>query len=133
MTTTIPEGDGGLEARLARERNVWFVSPRPDGSPHLTPIWFVWDGRAFWVCTSSDTAKARNLRRDPRVALALQDGDRPVVAEGRAIVHARPYPEAVVRAFRAKFDWDITATDDPDGDFEVLVEIVPARWLLRVP
>lgn len=122
-----------IERRLATDRNLWLTTLRADGSPHVTPIWFVWDGRAFWMCTSSGNVKVRNLRRDPRVALALEDGDRPVVAQGIALLHARPYPEPVVAAFRSRFDWDITATDDPDGDYEVLVEVVPERWLLAVP
>ena len=133
MTTVPDEPRGALEVRLRTDRNVWLTTLRPDGSPHVTPIWFVWDARAFWMCTTTTSAKVRNLRADPRVALALQDGDRPVVAQGEAILHARPFPDPVVAAFRERFDWDITAVDDPDGDYGVLVEVVPARWLLAIP
>lgn len=133
MTDVPEERRAAIERRLATDRNVWLTTLRADGSPHVTPIWFVWDGRAFWMCTSSGNVKVRNLRRDPRVALALDDGDSPVVAQGIARLHARPYPEPIVAAFRSRFDWDITSTDDPDGDFEVLLEVVPERWLLAVP
>ncbi|MFJ8363696.1 pyridoxamine 5'-phosphate oxidase family protein [Streptomyces sp. NPDC093984] len=28
--------------RLARERNAWLCTVRPDGSPHVTPVWFLY-------------------------------------------------------------------------------------------
>lgn len=60
---------------------------REDGSPHIAPIWFVLDGDSFVFNTGKDTVKGRNLARDGRVALCLDD-DRPpfsyVILQGRA-------------------------------------------------
>jgi PPOX class probable F420-dependent enzyme len=60
---------------------------RADGRPHAAPVWFDLDGENVVFTTGSDTVKGRNLRRDPRVALCVQD-DRPpfsfVVLQGRA-------------------------------------------------
>ncbi|MFB0630832.1 PPOX class F420-dependent oxidoreductase [Streptomyces sp. AB3(2024)] len=60
---------------------------REDGSPHIAPIWFVLDGDAFVFNTGKSTVKGRNLARDGRVALCVDD-DRPpfsyVVLQGRA-------------------------------------------------
>ncbi|MFF3860160.1 PPOX class F420-dependent oxidoreductase [Streptomyces sp. NPDC002209] len=60
---------------------------REDGSPHIAPIWFVLDGDSFVFNTGKDTVKGRNLLRDGRVALCVDD-DRPpfsyVVLQGRA-------------------------------------------------
>lgn len=60
---------------------------RKDGSPHIAPLWFVLDGDSFVFTTGKDTVKARNVARDGRVALCVDD-DRPpfsyVVLEGRA-------------------------------------------------
>ncbi|MFF4103089.1 PPOX class F420-dependent oxidoreductase [Streptomyces sp. NPDC001903] len=60
---------------------------REDGSPHVAPVWFVLDGDAFVFNTGKDTVKGRNLLRDGRVALCVDD-DRPpysyVVLQGRA-------------------------------------------------
>ena len=132
-----PRGQGqaarpGLAERLGSERNVWLTTVRPDGSPHTTPIWFVWVEGAFWVCTTGDSVKARNVGREPRVAVALEDGNRPVVAEGVARRHSRPYPPTVAAAFVAKFDWDI-GVDDDDGHYNVLLQIAVTRWLLGGP
>ncbi|MDQ8703772.1 PPOX class F420-dependent oxidoreductase [Streptomyces sp. LHD-70] len=61
---------------------------RADGSPHVSPVWFVLDGdRHLIFNTGKNTVKGRNLARDGRVALCVDD-DRPpfayVVIQGRA-------------------------------------------------
>ncbi|WP_031026637.1 PPOX class F420-dependent oxidoreductase [Streptomyces sp. NRRL WC-3725] len=60
---------------------------RADGSPHVAPIWFLLDGDELVFNTGKSTAKGRNLARDGRVALCVDD-DRPpfhfVVLNGRA-------------------------------------------------
>ncbi|MET9889549.1 PPOX class F420-dependent oxidoreductase [Streptomyces sp. NPDC006465] len=60
---------------------------RADGSPHVAPIWFLLDGDDVVFNTAKDSVKGRNLARDGRVALCVDD-DRPpfdfVVLEGRA-------------------------------------------------
>jgi PPOX class probable F420-dependent enzyme len=60
---------------------------RADGSPHLAPVWFLLDGDDVVFNTGKDTVKGRNLARDGRVALCVDD-DRPpfhfVVLQGRA-------------------------------------------------
>jgi PPOX class probable F420-dependent enzyme len=58
----------------------------PDGSPHSTPVFVGTRGDRLVFFTGPDTRKARNLRRDPRVALSLAPADnpfQPVVIRGR--------------------------------------------------
>jgi len=60
---------------------------RADGRPHVAPIWFLLDGDDLVFNTGKETVKGRNLVRDGRVALCVDD-DRPpyafVVLQGRA-------------------------------------------------
>lgn len=60
---------------------------RADGRPHLAPVWFVLDGGDVVFNTGAATVKGRNLARDGRIALCVDD-DRPpfayVILEGRA-------------------------------------------------
>ncbi len=60
---------------------------RADGRPHVAPIWFLLDGDDLLFNTGKTTVKGRNLARDGRVALCVDD-DRPpyayVVLQGRA-------------------------------------------------
>ncbi|MFF4909449.1 PPOX class F420-dependent oxidoreductase [Streptomyces sp. NPDC001260] len=66
---------------------------RADGSPHVTPIWFVLDGDDVVFNTAKTSVKGRNLVRDGRAALCVDD-DRPpydyVVLQGRARISEDP-------------------------------------------
>jgi PPOX class probable F420-dependent enzyme len=55
-----------------------------DGHPHVMPVWFVLDGDDVVFTTGEGSAKARNLRRDPRAALVVDDENPPF-----AFVHIR--------------------------------------------
>lgn len=70
---------GGRTGKLA--------TVRPDGRPHVVPVWFVLDGEDLVFTTWHTSVKAVNLRRDPRATLCVED-DRPpfsfVMVEGRA-------------------------------------------------
>ena len=64
-----------------------------DGRPHVMPIWFVLDGDDIVFNTGADTVKGRNLRRDPRVALVVDDDTPPfafVHIAGRAQLSEEP-------------------------------------------
>ena len=49
----------------------------PDGSPHVSPVWCEYDGKHVVVNSAKGRVKDRNMRRDPRVGLDLQDPDNP--------------------------------------------------------
>ena len=58
----------------------------PDGSPHCVPVFVGTEGDRVVIFTGPDSRKARNLRRDPRVALSLAPPDNPfspVIVRGR--------------------------------------------------
>jgi nitroimidazol reductase NimA-like FMN-containing flavoprotein (pyridoxamine 5'-phosphate oxidase superfamily) len=66
------------------------------GFPHVTPLWFIWEGGAFYMTSISDRPHLRRLARDARAGLVVDaeqperdDGQRPnrqVRAVGRAVV-----------------------------------------------
>jgi PPOX class probable F420-dependent enzyme len=49
----------------------------PDGSPHVSPVWFDFDGHVVRVNSARGRQKDRNMRRDPRVALSVPDSANP--------------------------------------------------------
>jgi PPOX class probable F420-dependent enzyme len=49
----------------------------PDGSPHSVPVWIGVEAGRVAFLTSPDSRKARNLERDPRVAVSVTAHDRP--------------------------------------------------------
>ncbi|MEV8585823.1 PPOX class F420-dependent oxidoreductase [Streptomyces sp. NPDC051180] len=66
---------------------------RDDGSPHVVPVWFVLDGDDFVFNTGKGTVKGRNLARDGRVSLCVDDDTPPfafVTLSGRAEITEEP-------------------------------------------
>jgi PPOX class probable F420-dependent enzyme len=53
------------------------ATTRADGSPHVVPVWYRWDGRAVRVWTHEERLWVRNLRRDPRIAFSVQESKPP--------------------------------------------------------
>ncbi|MEU8154124.1 pyridoxamine 5'-phosphate oxidase family protein [Micromonospora sp. NPDC048986] len=130
MSHALSNPPADVEVRLTDESNVWLCTVRRDGSPHLTPVWFVYLSATFWVGCESRSVKARNVVADPRVSVALESGNAPVVAEGAARVHRVGFPSTVVEAFASKYDgWDVGRQVNPDSE-RVLLEIPVRRWLL---
>jgi F420H(2)-dependent biliverdin reductase len=111
--------------KLEKQQNIWFSSVRPDGRPHLAPVWFVWHAGRIYIGTDPKSVKSDNLRQNPRVALALEDGTNPVICEGTAKPVPSPWPEDLLAAFYKKYEWNLL-TEDVYND---VIEITPEKWL----
>ena len=81
---------------------------RPDGQPHVVPIWFMLDGPDLVFMTGAETVKARNIRHNSHVALAVDDEQFPfsfVLIQGEATLTAPapadmlPYSTAIARRY----------------------------------
>jgi len=71
-------------------RTAMLATVRPDGRPHLAPIWIDLDADdSIMFTTGADTVKGRAIQAEPRVAICVDD-DRPpfsyVLIEGTARV-----------------------------------------------
>lgn len=75
MDSTATLATARIERFLTEEPIVRLSTVRPDGGPHIVPIWFWWDGTAILVFSKPDAQKVRNLRARPSVMLALGDAD----------------------------------------------------------
>src|SRR5881296_3878724 len=104
MPKTVP---AAMAARLSKERNIWIVTVRPDGRPHMVPVWYAWQGEKIYLCTEPESVKARNLAHNYNACLALEDGSHPVICEGKARFLEKPWPEEVVAVFQRKYAWEI--------------------------
>lgn len=87
------------EERLARSRNYWICTARPDGRPHSIPVWGMWIDGALYFGTAREARKAKNIANNPAVSIHLESGDDVVIMEGKAV-------EADLnnKALRAKLD-----------------------------
>jgi PPOX class probable F420-dependent enzyme len=54
-----------------------FTTLMPDGAPQTTPVWVDYQNGEIWVNSAVGRQKDKNVRRDPRVAIAVIDPDNP--------------------------------------------------------
>jgi PPOX class probable F420-dependent enzyme len=74
------------EERLLASRNLWVVTASADGRPHAMPVWGVWlpAPSTFLFSCAPSSRKARNLRENPRVTVAVDHTVEVVTVEGSA-------------------------------------------------
>lgn len=71
-----------VDEQMAKSRNYWVCSTRPDGKPHAAPVWGVWFEGTLYFGSGRASRKARNLAQNPNVAVHLESGDDTVIFEG---------------------------------------------------
>jgi PPOX class probable F420-dependent enzyme len=100
----------------------------PDGSPEATVIWVESDAEHVYFNTAMHRLKARNLQRNPHVAVTVFDPDNPyrgVAVRGRAeliLEGANENADAVSRAYTGEPFRDLGP-----GEVRVIVKITPER------
>ena len=70
------------EGQLQEAQYYWIATTRPNGHPHVTPLWGVWIDGAFYFDGVPETRWAQNLAENPAMALHLERGDDVVIVEG---------------------------------------------------
>ena len=88
-----------VRALLDSPNFVHLATLMPDGSPQSVPVWAGREGDRILICTGEGSLKAKNTRRDPRVAISIVD-------------FHDPYREAQLRG--RVVEWR------PDGDFKFM-------------
>jgi len=79
-------------AFVAAQKNVHLATINRDGTPHLTTLWFALEGQDIILETFTKSQKIKNLERDPRLTVMLEDGKvyeelKGVVINGQAELH----------------------------------------------
>lgn len=94
---------------LRNARNYWVSTVSPDGTPHAMPVWAVWEEDQLLFSTSPTSAKARNLRANPRTSVHLESGKRVVSLQGETLPVRDPRIQELYRTtYNPKYDWDFT-------------------------
>ena len=85
-------------------RSIWLSTTRPDGRPHVVPVWYIWDGRNVYFISERRLQKSKNLALQPWSVVHAGDGDDVIIIEGPAeIVTDRGELEKIDAAYRAKY------------------------------
>ena len=121
---------------LEREPVVWLSTVRPDGGPHLVPIWFWWDGEAVLVFSKPGAQKVRNLRAHPSVMLALGDAEDDFdvgLVRGRAELLDAPTSEVLPTAALDKYADRLASiglgAEEYAATYSQVIRIVPLDFL----
>ncbi|MGH2532028.1 MAG: TIGR03667 family PPOX class F420-dependent oxidoreductase [Thermomicrobiales bacterium] len=129
-------GQEHVEARLRNDLIVWLTSVRADGRPHIVPVWFLWDGEDLLILSKPENQKIKNIRRDPRVSLALDDsksGHDVVIFEGEATLLVEPAADIAPPAYAEKYaellremNWSPTAIVE---EYSQVIRVRPTRFI----
>ena len=145
MTNQAQTGPGRMsreemERFLAQPRTIMVAALRKDGRPQMTPNWFVWQDGKFFISTTKTRAKYRNLKRDPRVQLALDEpeGFRTLILDGRAEILENidefiPYSRAISLKHSGKEPEEQALRRRLEQEQRVILKITPDKpmedWL----
>ena len=114
-----------------------------DGAVHLVGMWFLWDGEGLLLPTSRTTRKARNIARDSRVTVMIDDSRggfdlRGITLIGRAELREGADAIAANRRIHLKYVTErgrqLEAVDRYLATDDVTIRVVPERvsaWNLR--
>jgi hypothetical protein len=95
-----------VERQLAKAKNYWVGTTRPDGRPHAMPVWGLWLDGVFYFSSEGGSRKARNIAANPQVVVHLESGDDVVIIEGTAErIADRALFAKVDAAYRRSLGW----------------------------
>jgi PPOX class probable F420-dependent enzyme len=63
-----------IDDYLATERTCRLATVRSDGSPHVSPLWFVWADQALWITSIVKSQRWTDIQREPRVSAVIDGG-----------------------------------------------------------
>ena len=116
---------------LDRPNFVHLATLMSDGSPHSVPVWAGREADRIVICTGESSLKAKNTRRDPRVALSIVAFDDPyneAQLRGR-IVERRTDPDLkIIDAISRKYTGQPFPMRSPEGRVALIIEVEKARY-----
>lgn len=128
--------DGHVADRLKSDHIIWLGSIRPDGRPHLVPVWFDWDGEKLTVFSEPDNQKIANMRHDHRVILAHDDthgGGDVVLFEGEATLTDERASDVISAAYVEKYGAQMETMglnrDSMASQYSQVIRIEPTRFM----
>jgi len=103
----------------------------PGGSPQSVPVWIGREAEHLVVCTGEGSLKAKNTRRDPRVALSIVDFTNPyeeVQIRGRVIERRPDSDFKTMDAVSHKYTGKPFPMRNPEGRVALIIEVEKVRY-----
>lgn len=91
--------------RLESAGDYWLATTRPDGRPHVTPLWGVWLDNTLYFDGAPTTQWARNLVRNPAATVHLESASDVAILEGTVedIVTSHEVAARIVSVWESKY------------------------------
>ncbi|MGH9703657.1 MAG: PPOX class F420-dependent oxidoreductase [Candidatus Acidiferrales bacterium] len=103
----------------------------PDGSPQVTPVWVDYDGKNIFFNSALGRMKDKNVRRNPRVALSIQDPENPyryLEIRGRVVeITQKGADESINKLSQKYLDKPVYPFREP-GEQRVMYKIEPEHF-----
>ncbi len=103
----------------------------PNGHPQVTPVWVDYDGTHVLVNTAKGRVKDRNMKRDPRVSLAIIDPDNPyhyLEVRGRVVDITEEGADKHIDKMAKKYLGKDKYPFSQPGEVRVLYKIEPEKF-----
>jgi nitroimidazol reductase NimA-like FMN-containing flavoprotein (pyridoxamine 5'-phosphate oxidase superfamily) len=129
--------------RFSRAHNYLIATTRPDGRPHVMPVWGVWLDGEFYFSSGARSRKSRNLAVNPNCVVCSERLEEAIMLEGVARKLTQPsLPAKFVAAYKKKYDWDLDGSEGPIYAVSprAVISIIedadslkanPTRWLFK--
>lgn len=127
MASTIPEQFKDLFAKVAFAQLATLMA---DGRPQVTPVWVDYDGEHIRVNSAKGRVKDKNMRRDKRVALSIQDPDNPyryLAIQGDVVEITEEGADAHIDALAKKYLGKDRYPFRAPGEVRVIYKIRPDK------
>ena len=124
---TIPASHADL---LTKPAFANLATLNPDGSPQVTPVWVDFDGSHVIVNTARGRVKAKNLAREPRVALSIADPENPyryLGIQGRVVEMTETGGDAHIDKMAKKYLGKDSYPFRKAGEVRIVVKIEPDK------
>lgn len=108
-----------------------FSTLMSDGSPQSVPVWISREGEHLVICTGEASLKAKNTRRDPRVAVSVVDFTNPyeeVQIRGRVVERRDDASFKLVDAVSHKYTGKPFPMRNPEGRLALIIEAEKVRY-----
>jgi PPOX class probable F420-dependent enzyme len=117
-----------MQDLLTQRNNAIIAVNRPTGGPQVTPVWYLWDGEAFYFSTTKDRAKYAHIKRNPAISLIVDGGPRYIAAYGQAEIIEQITPDLADLAVQ------MAAKYVPPEGVEQLVKLAqePGRVVIKL-
>jgi general stress protein 26 len=100
------------QKQLADTHNYWLATVRPDGRPHVMPLFAVWSDGSLYFTSNESARKAKNLALNPHCVITVAGEGLDLIVEGEAQkVRDEATLQRIADLYHAKYGWLVTVSE----------------------